>query len=293
MNKNIKSRYYTPEEILKTNYFQFPKWLMVVDISNESKMLYMILLDRYKLSVKNKWVNEQNQVFSYFSKEKASELLRVGVSTCYKAFKELVDKGFIEQERQGQGKSNKIFLKQFAYDEYFQTYENCMSENEEENEACEKQEFRPTNTVGQDIQKIDTSNNNLSNKEINNSSSSSDNKTIDYLLNEKSSVDGMMVNDKQYQEINSLIRMSPHLKTTKQNIIDFLHKLYDETNNQFKTWDGKQINNLQNFVECSFSRKHNRDQEELRIIKQNAENGDYWAQKIVEERPILYANLES
>ena len=289
--------YYTSEMIENTIYYQFPKWLIGVEgMSNNCRVLYMMLLDRCKLSLKNKWVDKENRVYSYFSKESASKMMGVSVSTCYKSFKELIERGFIEQIRQGQGRNNKIYLKQVNYEEFTKTYKNHMSENDDTEYRPKKRKkhmSKPQENRGLDLQNLDTSNNELSNKEMNNSSSSSEDNNINNLLKETSSIDGMLVNDKEYQEINNLISMSPHLNTTKQDIIEFLHKLYDEENNRFITWDGKRINNLQNFVECSFSRKHNRDQEEIRIIKQKAEDGDYWAQKIVDERPILFANLDN
>ena len=44
--------YYSPEMIMQLEFYQFPKWLLMMNLNSDSKLLYMILLDRYKLSIK-------------------------------------------------------------------------------------------------------------------------------------------------------------------------------------------------------------------------------------------------
>ena len=43
--------------------------------SSDAKVLYVILLDRMKLSEKNNWIDENNRVYIYFTIENIMEAL--------------------------------------------------------------------------------------------------------------------------------------------------------------------------------------------------------------------------
>ena len=49
-------------------YMAYPKFLMKVDISETAKLVYMLLLDRSRLSMKNKdWQDDQGHVFVLYT----------------------------------------------------------------------------------------------------------------------------------------------------------------------------------------------------------------------------------
>lgn len=83
-------------------------------VSTDAKMLYGLLLDRLSLSEKNNWKDEHGQVYQYFTIHQAQELLHFGHEKVCRLFAELDAADLIERRRQGQGKANRIYLKEFT-----------------------------------------------------------------------------------------------------------------------------------------------------------------------------------
>ena len=84
-------------------------------ISAEAKILYGILLDRMSLSRKNGWLDEQGRVFIIFTLEEVMEAIGCADQKATKLLNELDSKaGLIERKRQGLGKPNLIFVKNFV-----------------------------------------------------------------------------------------------------------------------------------------------------------------------------------
>lgn len=82
-------------------------------VSTDAKMLYGLLLDRMYLSVKNGWIDKQGRVYQYFKIKSAQEKLHFGHEKICKLFFELETSDLILRKKQGQGKPNIIYLKQF------------------------------------------------------------------------------------------------------------------------------------------------------------------------------------
>ncbi|MBZ5960777.1 replication initiator protein A [Leuconostoc gelidum subsp. gasicomitatum] len=72
----------------------------------ESKMVYSILKDRFKLSLENNWVDKQGNVYLYYSNIKLGEKLGVGKGKVIRIKKELQKFGLLEEEHQGFNKPN-------------------------------------------------------------------------------------------------------------------------------------------------------------------------------------------
>ena len=59
------------------SYMMFPRFLLDMEINETAKMLYIILLDRARLSQKNEgWSDTDGHVFIYFTIEALAEVLR-------------------------------------------------------------------------------------------------------------------------------------------------------------------------------------------------------------------------
>lgn len=104
---------YTVENVLNNRFYQMPKFLFegeLKNISNDSRVLYSLLKDRHELSISNRWINESNEVYLIFTREKMADMLGCSQPTLRKALKELKKYKLIEEEKQGQGKPNLIFL---------------------------------------------------------------------------------------------------------------------------------------------------------------------------------------
>ena len=75
--------------------------------------------ERFELSMKNGWTDKDGRVFIYFTLEDARERLKCGTEKIVKLFAELDSEkgiGLIECVRQGLGKPNIIYVKNFMDD---------------------------------------------------------------------------------------------------------------------------------------------------------------------------------
>lgn len=110
MNNRIR---YTFDEVMRDVFYQMPKFLFIGELkklNNDARVLYSVLKNRHELSLKNHWINENNEVYLIFSREEMCDLLGVSENTILKAMKTLKSFNLIEEERQGLGKPNKIYL---------------------------------------------------------------------------------------------------------------------------------------------------------------------------------------
>ena len=86
-------------------YFQFPKVLMYGSkykkISNDAKIAYMILKDRLEYSLRNNWVDEDDNVYFIYTNSELEELLNCSKPKIVKIKKELEDIGLLFQKRMG------------------------------------------------------------------------------------------------------------------------------------------------------------------------------------------------
>lgn len=104
LNELNQSRFYmTPKEL-----YLNPTYREVLD--NNARHAYAILRDRLELSRKNKWVNENGEVFLKFKREKLANLMTITRKTLSKSLDKLKLAGLIDEERVGQGKVNRIFV---------------------------------------------------------------------------------------------------------------------------------------------------------------------------------------
>ena len=100
------------------SFYRLPKALFVDPrfrgISAEAKILYGLLLDRMSLSARNDWLDEQGRVYIVFTVEEIMESLACGNKKAVGLLRELeVGAGLIERRRQGLGKPNLIYVKNF------------------------------------------------------------------------------------------------------------------------------------------------------------------------------------
>ena len=93
-------------------YMAYPKFLMKVDISETAKLVYMLLLDRARLSMKNKdWQDDQGHVFVLYTIPSLAKDIGKGETTVKKALNQLSQQGLILKQSRGAGMPNKIYVK--------------------------------------------------------------------------------------------------------------------------------------------------------------------------------------
>ncbi|MFM1533660.1 replication initiator protein A [Helcococcus ovis] len=127
------------------SYYMLPKVLvtdeMFKQLSSEAKILYSCLLERTSLSYRNKWIDDERRVYIIFTVEEIMRILNKSNKTAVKILNELDSStggiGFIERKRQGLGKPNIIYVKDFMSifrsecKNYTSEVKNLHSRNEE------------------------------------------------------------------------------------------------------------------------------------------------------------------
>lgn len=95
-------------------HMQMPRWLFsdlrYADMSLEAKVAYTFLLNRFQLSRRNGWVNDQGEVFVIFPRKELARELRVCEKRVTAAFQKLAELDLIWEKRCGRGDANQIYL---------------------------------------------------------------------------------------------------------------------------------------------------------------------------------------
>ena len=121
MEKGFKFDYYYGIEAEQFAFYRVPRMLIkderFKDLSSDAKLLYGLMLDRMSLSMRNGWLDEENRAYIHYTVENIMEDLGCGREKCTKIFAELDSKkgiGLIDKKRQGLGKPDIIYVKNFA-----------------------------------------------------------------------------------------------------------------------------------------------------------------------------------
>ena len=128
MECDMYSFYRIPKLLFTSEYFK--------NLSCEAKVLYGLMLDRMSLSIKNRWFDEEDRAYIFFSVEEIMEMLNCGRNKAVNCLKELDQEkgiGLIEKKRIGLGKTNVIYVKNFSLQEYPDEPAAIAQENSEEN----------------------------------------------------------------------------------------------------------------------------------------------------------------
>ena len=93
-------------------YMVFPRFLLDMELNEATKLLYMVLLDRARLSLKNEgWTDTSGHVFLYFTIEAMAEVLHKSQMTIKTSLAALEKEHLILRKRQGAGHPNRIYVK--------------------------------------------------------------------------------------------------------------------------------------------------------------------------------------
>lgn len=99
--------YRIPKQLFSNKYFSA--------LSADTKLLYGILLDRIELSVQNGWKDTNGRIYIYYPIEEIKRIFACSNDKAVRMMRELdfgKGIGLIEVVRQGQGKPNRIYVKQ-------------------------------------------------------------------------------------------------------------------------------------------------------------------------------------
>ena len=154
--RSLNLDYYYGNESEQFSFFRIPKVLFTderfKELSAESKVLYGMLLDRMGLSRVNGWLDKDNRVYIIFTIEEIQSSLNCSRQKAVNMMAELDDQkgiGLIEKKRQGLGKPNIIYVKNFIL-EKAETVENTEEFQKSKNHTSGSMKNRI-----QEVQKID------------------------------------------------------------------------------------------------------------------------------------------
>lgn len=111
--------YFYGAEAEQFSFYRIPKVLFTEErfrsVSAEAKVLYGLLLDRMSLSCKNGWLDKEGRVYIIFTIDEVMTALGCADQKAGKLLHELESKcRLIERKRQGLGKPNLIYVKNFV-----------------------------------------------------------------------------------------------------------------------------------------------------------------------------------
>lgn len=210
------------------NFIRLPMVLMEDEIfesiSIEAKVLYSYMLNRMGLSYKNGWIDEDGKVFIYYTIESIKEQFNCASEKANKLIAELDIKsgiGLIEKKRQGLGKPNRIYVKDFM-----SIFNNMELKNQEVRKTkfqkFDNRNSRDSNIESQDFRKSEGNYNNISNNELRNNDFSKGQKPYGIYKN-------IFLTDEEYKDltnelgsrINEYIdRLSSYMKANNREYQD-------------------------------------------------------------------------
>lgn len=104
----------TQADELAFPHLQLPRWLFgdarYAALPLEAKVAYALLLNRFRLSRRNGWVNQQGEVYVIFTRAELAQALHLSYRKAIACFRALSDCRLLWEERQGRGLPNRVFL---------------------------------------------------------------------------------------------------------------------------------------------------------------------------------------
>lgn len=179
-------KYFTLDDAIKEQFYKLPKVFFLKDsvyysMTLTSKSLYSILSDRNSISIKNKWIDEENKVYFIYKQEDLCDITGIkDPKTLRKYLKELETYELIERKKQGFNLPDRFYLihPNVTEEQFYRIYKASEGELESGNKCNsndgekfpndgEKFPNSQGKIPGCDKEKTPPSNNNISN--LNNS----------------------------------------------------------------------------------------------------------------------------
>ena len=110
MSDRGKTEYLRPDSALP-RYLMLPRFLLEAELPDSSRLLYALLLDRARLSMRSEgWTDEHGRVYLIYTIRDLSATMHRSESAVKVALRALEAAGLISRERQGLGKANRLYL---------------------------------------------------------------------------------------------------------------------------------------------------------------------------------------
>ena len=174
MNKSFK--YFKETDSLEYEFIKTPKAILhnkkYSSISPAAKLLYLAMLERQSLSLKNNLKDKEGNVYIIFTHEDAREVIGCGVNKAVKAFSELdtvSGAGLIKRKRQGLCRPDLIYLNSEILNESEPNVDKeLIKPKKEKNRNFENESSDDIENKTQELSKTQTNNIKKKNIKINN-----------------------------------------------------------------------------------------------------------------------------
>ena len=145
----MDTRRYSMNDYMAAHFFQLPKWLFKGKyekmLTNNERILYAILKERFSISIANQWTDEAGNIFFFYKQQELAECSCLHLRTVQRSIKKLKEAGLLDEERSGANIPNRLYLLKPECEEL--TDKECMQGNtpsdrqpEAENEKTEEKE---------------------------------------------------------------------------------------------------------------------------------------------------------
>lgn len=100
---NFQEYMIMPKAFIDISYYR--------EMDVDSKFIYILLLNKARLSYKNKWFDDEGRIYFIYKNDDLRLMANIpSKQRLSKAKKELVEKHLLEQKRFGQGRPNQLYL---------------------------------------------------------------------------------------------------------------------------------------------------------------------------------------
>lgn len=134
--ERLELEFYYGQEAEQFTFYRLPKALITdarfKDITNNSKLLYGLMLDRMSLSARSGWFDEENRVYIKYAIKSIMEDLNCSKMTAVGALKELQSIGLIDMIQQN-GMANIIYVKNFVSQDKSEQVDRSKNQTGKEN----------------------------------------------------------------------------------------------------------------------------------------------------------------
>lgn len=145
---------FSADEVERDLFYKLPQNLvhskLYRGVSSDAKLLYSVLLDRYQLSLKNNWVDDDGKVYIVYTREDICEMLHRSMPTVRNAISQLKEFKLIEEIRMGQGHANHIYVLKtvgkYTYPQRKNQTEKNLQSRKKKTCYQEGKKFSPNNT---------------------------------------------------------------------------------------------------------------------------------------------------
>ena len=239
------------DEVKRNAFYQFPQWLLkepYKELGEKAKLVYMLIFDRKSLSEKNKWHDENGDIYVYFPIEEFMEVLSCSRQSVVNAKKELVEIGLIKEVRQGVNKPNRLYINGSLKTRRQEVYKLDGGSLKTRRQEVYKLDGGSLKTRRQEVYKLDGINTNNIKTEYNHTD------IINYKEDEKKSLSQIIkstsvkINDRQIQQIQEYIG----LDNMTVDMIDYAFQLTEDAgaesfnylNKILKSWKDKGLTSI-------------------------------------------------